>query len=112
MTSVQFNIVIVIVTLVGGVLSLVDLWNKQCSVIRRLIWSPVPFIPLLGPMIYYALFEPPAVQKDYSSKMRDTGWSGYTGGGGSGSFGGGFGGGSFGGGGGGGFGGGGASGGW
>jgi hypothetical protein len=31
---------------------------------RRVLWSPIPFIPLLGPMLYYALFEPPSVQPD------------------------------------------------
>jgi hypothetical protein len=120
MTSVQLNIVVGIVTLVIGVLCLIDLWNKKCSFARRLFWSPVPFIPLLGPMLYYALFEPPAVQKNASSELRDT-WTGTSGGGNGafgggfggfgGSFGGGFSGGSFGGGGGSG-GGGGASGGW
>jgi len=54
----------VIASLAIAMLCLIDLWNKKCSVMRRILWSPVPFIPLLGPMLYYALFEPPPVRQD------------------------------------------------
>ncbi len=59
----QLVIVLAIVTLLVGMICLIDLWNKKCSVMRRLLWSPVPFIPLLGPLLYYALFDPPSVQR-------------------------------------------------
>ena len=55
--------VIAIISLMVGMVCLIDLWNKKCSVLRRLLWSPVSFIPLFGPLIYYALFEPPTVQR-------------------------------------------------
>jgi len=54
----------VIVSLAIAMLCLIDLWNKKCSVMRRILWSPIPFIPLLGPMLYYALFDPPPVRQD------------------------------------------------
>lgn len=53
--------VLIIASLAIGLICLIDLWNQKCSVWRRVLWSPVPFIPLLGPMMYYALFEPPPV---------------------------------------------------
>lgn len=57
--------ILVIVQLLVSMVCLIDLWNRKCSIIRRVLWTPVPFLPLLGPMIYYALFEPPeARQKD------------------------------------------------
>ena len=60
-------IIIVILSLAIGLVCLIDLWNKKCSVMRRILWSPVPFIPFLGPMLYYALFEPPSAQPDAAS---------------------------------------------
>ena len=60
----QLIIIIAILSLAIGLYCLIDLWNRKCSVMRRILWSPVPFIPFLGPMLYYALFEPPSVQPD------------------------------------------------
>lgn len=42
-----------------GLCCLVHLWLRPCTVVRRLLWSPVLFVPLLGPALYGALFVPP-----------------------------------------------------
>ena len=62
---------LVIVSLAIGLVCLIDLWNKKCSVAKRILWSPVPFIPLLGPMIYYALFEIPEVRQTDTRAPKD-----------------------------------------
>jgi hypothetical protein len=63
----QVILILIIISLAIGMICLIDLWNKKCSIMRRVLWSPIPFIPLLGPMLYYALFEPPSVQPDKAS---------------------------------------------
>ena len=60
----RLSTLIVIASLAIGLVCFIDLWNKKCSVLKRVLWSPVPFVPLLGPMLYYALFEPPAVRNE------------------------------------------------
>jgi hypothetical protein len=64
-------IILLGVTAVLGCLCLVHLWKQQCSVLRRILWIPVPFIPLLGPLIYYALFKVPPVKPE-SEQATDT----------------------------------------
>ncbi|MDH4164490.1 MAG: hypothetical protein OEW15_17650 [Nitrospirota bacterium] len=59
----NLSILLGMVSLAIALICPVDLWNKKCSVIRRILWTPVPFIPLLGPMLYYALFEIPEARQ-------------------------------------------------
>ena len=65
----------VIVSLAIAMFCLIDLWNKKCSVMRRILWSPIPFIPFLGPMLYYALFEPPPVRQDEDEDIESRAFS-------------------------------------
>jgi hypothetical protein len=58
-----FKIVLILSEIIGGI-CMVHLWIQRCSILRRFLWSPVPLIPILGPMLYYALFEPPSVQPE------------------------------------------------
>jgi bacteriorhodopsin len=42
---------------------LLHLWfgRRRDGVLRRLVWSVLVMIPLVGPLLYGALYEPPAV---------------------------------------------------
>jgi len=37
-------------------------WRGRGSLVRRLSWSPLTLVPLVGPLLYGALYEAPSVQ--------------------------------------------------
>jgi hypothetical protein len=45
-----------------GIACMVHLWRTRAPRWKRLLWTPVLFLPLLGPILYGALFRPPSVQ--------------------------------------------------
>ncbi len=45
-----------------SIVTLFFLWKTQDSVFKKICWTFIIFIPLLGPIFYGSLFEPPNVQ--------------------------------------------------
>jgi hypothetical protein len=45
-----------------GVACIIHLWRRPAPLWKRLFWSPVLLLPLIGPLLYGALFEPPGPQ--------------------------------------------------
>lgn len=64
--------VLIIACLAIGPVRLIDLWNRKCSVLRRLLRPPIPFIPLFAPMLYYALFDPPQVRQSEPPALKNS----------------------------------------
>jgi hypothetical protein len=56
-TVVVFGISIVI-----AVFCLPLLWRSGDSIYKRILWTVILFIPVIGPVLYAGLFEPPAVK--------------------------------------------------
>jgi hypothetical protein len=42
-----------------NVLLLVGLWRRSASLVRKLLWTPVVLLPVLGPFLYVGMFEAP-----------------------------------------------------
>jgi hypothetical protein len=42
-----------------AILCLPPLWRSSHSTLKRIIWTLILFIPVLGPVLYAGLFEPP-----------------------------------------------------
>jgi hypothetical protein len=51
--------------LVGaGVVSLVTafhLWTRKDRAVRRLIWTPIVALPVIGPLLYLGMYQPPSL---------------------------------------------------
>jgi hypothetical protein len=37
----------------------VNLWRERASLLRRLVWTPVVLVPVVGPIFYLGLFDVP-----------------------------------------------------
>ncbi len=49
---------------VASVACLVPLWRASASVGRKLLWSVIVLVPVLGPLFYGGLFDVPSRQPD------------------------------------------------
>jgi len=56
---------------VVSVACLVSLWRQKAGAGRKLFWSVVVLIPLLGPLFYGGLFELPSVQAESDRAVRN-----------------------------------------
>ena len=54
--------VVLILSAVVAVFCLQSLWRSGHSVSRRIVWTLILFVPVLGPILYAGLFEPPPVK--------------------------------------------------
>lgn len=57
-------IVIAAVSELIGVWCVVGLWRSRVSVVRKLVWTVVLLVPVLGPVFYGGMFELPPVQSE------------------------------------------------
>jgi len=68
--------------IVGGstlvaLLCLPSLWRSRHSVLKRTTWTLILFVPILGPVLYAGLFEPPPVKPETAQPEFDVttrGW--------------------------------------
>jgi NO-binding membrane sensor protein with MHYT domain len=42
----------------------VNLWRTHATLIRKLVWTMILFVPILGPVFYGGMFEVPSVQSE------------------------------------------------
>ena len=49
---------------VVNLLLLVALWRRATSLARKILWSPVVLLPVLGPFLYVGMFEAPKRYRD------------------------------------------------
>jgi len=50
----------------------VKLWREQASLLRRLVWTPVVFFKVLGPVFYLGLFDVPPPSPEHLQLKRRT----------------------------------------
>ena len=42
----------------------VNLWHSRVSMIRKIVWTLILLVPVVGPVFYGGMFEPPSVQPE------------------------------------------------
>jgi hypothetical protein len=72
MTTVATVILIALAEFVS-VACLVALWRTRASRWRKLMWSPVVLVPVMGPLFYGGLFEVPSRQPEHLQASRTSG---------------------------------------
>jgi hypothetical protein len=48
-----------------------SLWRSRHSALKRTIWTLILFVPILGPVLYAGLFEPPPVKPESEQQEFD-----------------------------------------
>jgi hypothetical protein len=43
---------------------LVKLWRDQGSILAKIFWSFFVFVPLLGPLFFFVIYQPPSVKRE------------------------------------------------
>jgi Phospholipase_D-nuclease N-terminal len=41
-----------------------SLWRSQHTILKRVIWTLILFVPVLGPVLYGGIFEPPPIKPE------------------------------------------------
>ena len=67
----DFPIYIVICLLVISLIVLIFLWRKKVSIYKKILWTLVILLPLVGPIFYGAFFEAPDVQPKHLRSNRE-----------------------------------------
>ena len=70
--------ILLILVEAASVVVLVALWRRKAELWRKFAWTPVVALPLLGPALYFGMFEVPAKQAetDRAQENRDA-FAGY-----------------------------------
>jgi hypothetical protein len=58
---------LIIITAVSTLIALgcaVHLWRRRASVLRKLFWTLVLLVPIVGPVFYGGMFEVPSIQPE------------------------------------------------
>ena len=63
--------IVLIVAHVVGLLCVRKLWCEDLPLSRRILWTLVLVLPVMGPIFYGAFFDPPSIQ-DKSDQARPT----------------------------------------
>lgn len=56
------TVVIIGASTLVAMLCLPSLWRSRHSALKRTMWTLILFVPILGPVLYAGLFEPPPVK--------------------------------------------------
>lgn len=54
--------IILVVSLVFSVICLINLWKHKSNIFAKLLWSVFVFVPLLGPLFYAVIYQPPSLK--------------------------------------------------
>ncbi len=52
----------------------ISLWRGKDGVISKLLWTVLSAIPVLGPLLYAGVHDPPSVQSDVDRAVSRTDW--------------------------------------
>ena len=47
---------------------MLNLWRNRASLIRKMLWTLILLSPIIGPVFYGGMFEPPSIQPGFRSR--------------------------------------------
>ena len=72
-----FRLVTVVLVLLPSLVCLPSLWAQRDSIGKRLFWTCVLLVPVVGPILYGGMYHPPSVKPKHLRAPPSYGGGGY-----------------------------------